>query len=317
MNKNQPIDLGNRIHLIDGFDLGLPERTGTYVIQEDELTIVETGPSMSIPYVLEGLKTLQLDPRDVRYIIVTHIHLDHSGGAGLLLKDCPNATVVVHPRGARHLIDPTRLIKGARAVYGDDFDKLFEPIVPIPEEKVIIKEDGETLAIGSDCTLRFYNTPGHSDHHFSIYDPVSNGMFTGDTIGIKYDQLSDQRFNLYLPTTSPNQFKPDAMLHSLERIKDMNVERIYFGHFGVSTDVDDVYQQVKEWIPRFVAAGEKATEEGRDYHAIAEDLLAMITDHLKEKHVPDNHPIFEILKLDTEICAMGIADYLAKRQKQA
>jgi glyoxylase-like metal-dependent hydrolase (beta-lactamase superfamily II) len=118
MKNTKPLDLGKQIHLIDGFDLGMPGRTGTYVIQEEQLTLIETGPSPSVPYVLQGLRDLGLSPEDVKYIIVTHIHLDHSGGAGLLLKDCPNATVVVHPRGARHLADPSRLIESARSVYG-------------------------------------------------------------------------------------------------------------------------------------------------------------------------------------------------------
>ncbi|HET7616397.1 MAG TPA: MBL fold metallo-hydrolase, partial [Bacillales bacterium] len=214
-----PIDLGNRIHLIDGFDLKTPGRTGTYVLQEEELTLVETGPSPSVPYVLAGLNDLGLDPAEVKYIIVTHIHLDHAGGAGLLLQHCPNAKVVVHPRGNRHLADPSRLVAGARQVYGEQFDELFDPIVPIPEDRLIVKDDGETLKIGAECTLRFYDSPGHAKHHFSIYDPVSNGIFTGDTAGVRYHQTQDQGLTFYLPSTSPNQFDPEAMLHSIERFR--------------------------------------------------------------------------------------------------
>ncbi|WP_078428451.1 MBL fold metallo-hydrolase [Alkalihalobacterium alkalinitrilicum] len=309
-------DLGNRIHLIDGLDLGLPYRTGTYVIRDEKLAIVETGPSSSIPQILNGLKELEIDPNDIDYIIVTHIHLDHSGGAGLLIKDCPNAKVIVHPKGARHLIDPSRLILGAKAVYGDDFNRLFDPILPVPEDKVIIKEDGETLALSSTCDLTFYNTPGHSDHHFSIHDPVSNGIFTGDTIGISYnDILADIGIQLYLPTTSPNQFKPDAMLNSLERIKSLNVDAIYFGHFNVAHDIEEVYKQIKSWLPLFVEAGEKAEQLGKDYHWIAEQLFNAVREDLRKQKVPDTHPFYEIFKLDTSVCAMGIADYLAKKNR--
>ncbi len=116
MNKN-PINLDDNISFFDVFDLGMENRTGTYVIHDEKLTIVETSASPSIPYLLEGLKKLEIDPSEIHYIIVTHIHLDHAGGAGLLLKECPNAKVIVHPRGFRHLIDPSRLIAGARAVY--------------------------------------------------------------------------------------------------------------------------------------------------------------------------------------------------------
>src|SRR5690625_2393642 len=189
MEVKKPFQIDARIHLIDGFDLGVPERTGTYVIAEEELTIVETGPSPSVKYIKQGLQDLGFSLDEVKYIIVTHIHLDHAGGAGLLARECPNAKVVVHPRGERHLIDPTKLAAGARAIYGDSFSELFDPIVPIAADRLIVKNEGDTLKIGSDCTLEFLNTPGHSKHHFSIYDPVSNGIFTGDTAGIRYQQL--------------------------------------------------------------------------------------------------------------------------------
>ncbi|WP_209122655.1 MBL fold metallo-hydrolase [Alkalihalobacillus sp. BA299] len=309
-------DLGNRIHLIDGFDLSLPYRTGTYVIQDEKIAIVETGPSLSVPHILNGLKELEIDPNDIAYIIVTHIHLDHSGGAGLLLNDCQNAKVVVHAKGARHLIDPSRLISGAKAVYGDDFDRFFDPILPIPEDKVIIKEDTETLALSETCELTFYNTPGHSDHHFSIYDPVSNGIFTGDTIGVNYNQiLEDTGIQLYLPSTSPNQFKPDAMLDSLEKIYSLNVDCIYFGHFNVARDVEEVYKQIKSWLPLFVEIGEKSEQLGKDHHWIADQLYTAVQEDLQKLEIKDTHPVYEFIKLDASVCAMGIADYFAKKNR--
>lgn len=313
MHKAPLIDLGEGVHLIDGFDLGMPGRTGTYVIQEKQLTLVETGPSPSIPYVLDGLKQLDLDPADIRYIIVTHIHLDHAGGAGLLLKECPNATVVVHPRGARHLADPSRLITGARAVYGSQFDQLFDPIIPIPEERLMVREDGEQLMIGPDCTLQFYDTPGHAAHHFSIYDTARNGIYTGDTAGIRYHQTTDVCGEFYLPSTSPNQFDPDAMLRSLETFRNLNADKIYFGHFGVSTDVEAVYGQVKDFLPRFVAEGEKAASDGGGIPAIASGLTEVVKAHLTKQGVPEDHDVYNVLQLDLQVCAMGIADYLQKR----
>ncbi len=315
VHKNT-IDLGKRIRLIDGFDLGIEGRTGTYVILEEELTIVETSASPSIPYVLKGLNELGLHPEDIKYIIVTHIHLDHAGGVGLLLKECPNAKVVVHPKGARHLINPERLIQGAKLVYGDKFDALFNPILPVPEEQILIMEDRDTLKIGENCTLQFFDTPGHANHHFSIYDPVSNGIFTGDTFGIRYQQMEDLGFSLFLPSTSPNQFDPDAMNKSMELIMSLNVERIYFGHFGMSTDVEDVYQQMKYWLPIFVDTAKTLMMDGKGPNEIASSLIKKVEDHLTNRGVPMDHPIFELLRLDLEVCAMGLADYLLKKQKQ-
>jgi glyoxylase-like metal-dependent hydrolase (beta-lactamase superfamily II) len=314
MNKKL-IDLGNRIHLIDGYDLGLPSRTGTYVINEVELTLVETGPSMSVPYILNGLKELNLDPRDVKYIIVTHIHLDHAGGAGLLLQHCPNAKVVVHPKGARHLIDPSRLILGAKAVYGEDFERLFDPIIPIPEDKVMIKEDGETLLLSNNCKLTFYHTRGHADHHFSIYDPISNGIFTGDTVGVRYDQIKE--FEFYLPSTSPNQFRPAEMQDSLNKIvNELKVDRIYFGHFSVSTNPKEVFEQINYWLPKFMEVGEAVFEIGDDHEVLSNELLALIKDYLNHKNIVDGHHVFQFINLDLHVCSMGIIDYLEKTHRK-
>ncbi len=252
MRKNEPIQLNDRIHLIDGYDMGVAERTGTYVINEEELTIVETGPSPSVNYVKDGLKSLGFSLDQVKYIIVTHIHLDHAGGVGLLLQDCPNAQVVVHPRGARHLAEPERLIAGAKVVYGDRFSELFDPILPVSENRLLIKGEGGTLKIGPTCTLEFLDTPGHSKHHFSIYDPVSNGLFTGDTVGVRYSQLIRDGVQLFLPSTSPNQFDPEAMRGAIDRMLEMNLDAIYYGHFGMTNEPDRALRQVAEWLSVFM-----------------------------------------------------------------
>ncbi|WGV58297.1 MBL fold metallo-hydrolase [Brevibacillus brevis] len=313
MQSSQPIYLGERIHLIDGFDMGWAERTGTYVIAEEELTLVETGPSPSVPYIKTGLAKLGFTPEQVKYIIVTHIHLDHAGGVGLFLKDCPNAKIVVHPKGARHLVNPSRLIAGARAVYHDDFDRLFDPIEAVPEERILIRGDGDTLKIGENCMLEFLDSPGHANHHFSIYDPVSRGMFTGDTAGVLYPQLKKDGIHLVLPSTSPNQFDPDAMLASLRRFEARKLNRIYFGHFGMSEQVDDVYRQIREWLPVFVAEGESTLAAGQTYADLSRKLLERVSEHLQLQGINDDHEVFGVLKLDLQVCAMGILDYLHKR----
>jgi glyoxylase-like metal-dependent hydrolase (beta-lactamase superfamily II) len=201
------------------------------------------------------------------------------------------------------------------AYTGDRFDQLFDPIVAIPNERLLIKGEGDTLTIGPHRTLSFLDTPGHAAHHFSIYDPVSNGIFTGDTAGIRYHQVTDLGFTLYLPTTTPNQFDPDAMLNSINRFREMQVEKIYFSHFGMTTDIKDAFQQVSYWIPRFVEIGEQALSKGEGVEKIAAGLLHMISNYLSERKVADNHPVYDILKLDLEIDAMGIVYYLNKRKK--
>lgn len=312
MKERDPIKLDDRIYLIDGFDMDVPNRTGTYVLKEKALTLIETGPSPSIKYVKKGLEVLGLRLEDVQYIIVTHIHLDHSGGVGLLIRECPNAKVVVHPRGKRHLVEPRKLAAGARAIYGESFSDLFDPIIPVPEERIIEKTEGDTLEIGSGCTLRFYDTPGHAKHHFSIYDPVSNGMFAGDTAGILYQQLLPHGVELYLPSTSPNHFNPNDMEQSIQRFLQMNLDRIYFGHFGMTENTDKALQQVSEWLAIFMEEAEQVHLEKQGYDVLAGRMLGKVREHLRDQGIPDEHEVYIIINLDMQVSALGIIDYFQK-----
>ncbi|MFD3450171.1 MBL fold metallo-hydrolase [Microbacteriaceae bacterium 4G12] len=314
----KPEGLGGNIFLIDDYDLGRVERTGTYVIMDEAITLVETCASPSLPYILDGLQQLEIALDDISYIIVTHVHLDHGGAAGLLMKKCKNAKLIVHPRGARHMIDPSKLIKGAQAVYGTKFDNLFAPILPVPEKQVQIVQDGETLSIGAR-QLTFYDTPGHAKHHISIHDSLTNGMFTGDTIGVYYKELEDTGVEFYLPSTSPSQFDPDAMLQSMERIKQLEVEQIYFGHYGRSFHTAEVYTQLKQWLPYFVETGKMIFAEEKEFTAAVASLTNALYDHIRsylaEKGVSPTHTVYEILKLDMEVSSMGIIDYLTKQEE--
>ncbi|EGA90414.1 hypothetical protein GPDM_05286 [Planococcus donghaensis MPA1U2] len=312
MAEKQPIRLTDRIHLIDGFDLGLPERTGTYVISEKELTLVDTGPSSSIKHVKKGLAALGFSLEDVKYIIVTHVHLDHSGGAGLLLQDCPNAKVIVHPKGARHLSDPSRLIAGAKMVYKEQFDQLFDPIIAIPEDRLLVKTEGDQLEIGLNCRLDFWDTPGHANHHFSIYDPVSNGLFAGDTVGVRYDQLVRDGIDLFLPSTSPNQFNPEKMHQAIERMTKANLDTIYYGHFGKTDHPKLALQQVKEWLKIFVEEGNAAFTSNQNANQLAERLLERVRKYLQLQDVNDDHEVYDYIRVDMQVSAMGIMHTFSK-----
>lgn len=315
MANKYPKKLNERIFLIDGFDMGESERTGTYVIDEQELTIIETGPSPSVKHVKSGMESLGFSLDQVKYIIVTHIHLDHAGGAGLLLKDCPNARIVVHPKGIRHLEEPERLIAGAKAVYGEKFEELFDPIIPILHERMIIKNDGDILKIGTTCILKFFDTPGHSNHHFSIYDPISNGMFTGDTVGVRYEQLISDGVTFFLPSTSPNQFNPAAMHRAIELFVQMDLQYIYYGHFGVTNSPKEALSQVSMWLNIFMTEAEAVYAEAKGYDELANRLDKLVKEHLKNQGISESHDVFRLIKLDLEVSSMGMMDYLAKREK--
>lgn len=304
--------MGKRIEVIDGYDLGIQYRTGIYVIQEEALTLVETGPSPSVTYIEEGLEKLGHSLEDVRYIIVTHIHLDHAGGAGLLLEKCPNATVLVHEKGFRHLADPSRLIAGAKMVYKDQFDALFNPVMPVPKDRMRAVGEGDLVKIGSNCVLEFWDTPGHANHHLAIYDPVSNGIFTGDTVGIRYEQLAADHIPFYLPSTSPNQFNPTAMFAAIERMKTKNVSTIYFGHYGYTEQVDEVYRQIEVWLPIFVEEAKFVFKEVGTADKLAQRLMDKVQQSLQQMGVSDDHIVYSIITVDLQVSSMGLLEYVQK-----
>lgn len=307
--------LHDSIHIMDSHDLNREGRTSSYLIQDEKTVLLEPSASPSIPYLLKGLNQLNVLPEAIDYIIVTHIHLDHAGGTGLLLKSCPNAKVIVHPKGARHLANPERLIHGARAVYGSQFDALFDPILPIPESRILVKEDGELLSIGQNRTLEFIDTPGHANHHFSIRDSLSGGIFTGDTIGIFYQELLDHELEFYLPSTSPNQFDPEKMMASAEKIRKHNPKAICFSHYGASFSPEEAFSSLEKWLPVFLEAAETSLlTSHRDgvTAAIKETLFKKVQTYLRSEGIPDTHRVYEILELDLSVCAMGLADYFKR-----
>lgn len=314
MENVYPVHLTDRISLIDGFDMGIAERTGTYVIDEEELTLIETGPSPSVHFIKEGLSKLGNSLSSVKYLIVTHIHLDHAGGAGLFLQECPNAKLIVHAKGARHLIDPSRLIAGAKMVYGDRFSALFDPIVPVPEDRIVVKGEGDQLQIGPDCNLLFWDSPGHANHHLAVIDPVSNGIFTGDTAGIHYEQLAKEGIEFHLPSTSPNQFDPDIMRESILRMKDEGFSKAFYGHYSMTENPDAAFTQSLEWLDIFMGEAKKAYSAGESEADLAERLSGRIRSILSSMGIFAHHEVFELIELDAMVSSMGMFDYLKKQQ---
>ena len=191
-----------------------------------------------MPLLLQKLEAEGLSPEQVDYAIVTHIHLDHSGGSSALLEACPNAKLLCHPKAARHLIDPSRLVASSQAVYGEEqFAELYGEIRPIPEERVRIMEDDSVVQWGSR-SFRFLHTRGHADHHFVIHDSGSEGVFTGDSFGIAYPILQKPDTPFLFPSTSPTQFHAEEARKSVRRIRDCGAARLFLTHFGEFTDLE-------------------------------------------------------------------------------
>jgi len=236
-----------RLVTIDCDYLG-PAIAAAYLrIQGDEAAFIETNTNHAIPKLLAALEQEALSPKQVRYIIVTHVHLDHAGGTSLLAKACPDATVLAHPRAARHLIDPSKLVASARAVYGAErFDALYGTIESIDPARVRSVDDGATFALG-DATFHFIHTRGHANHHFIVHDPARSSVFTGDTFGLSYPRL--QRGGRFaFPSTSPTDFDAAAAHASVDVVRNLRTERAALTHFGEVEDLDVIAAQLHRWL---------------------------------------------------------------------
>jgi glyoxylase-like metal-dependent hydrolase (beta-lactamase superfamily II) len=229
-----------------------------YLLETDSaVAIVEAGNNRSADRILKVLASRGRQAAEVSHVIVTHVHLDHAGGAGTLMQRLPQATLVVHPRGARHMIDPSRLEAGTRAVYGDEkFDELYGSLLPVPEDRILVMEDGDSLEIGKR-PLSFIDSPGHARHHFCIWDEQTRGWFTGDTFGISYRELDTENGPFVFPTTTPVQFDPPALIASMKRMMEKQPENMYLTHFGRVNDVERLAQDMTSGVEKFAALGEQ------------------------------------------------------------
>ncbi len=229
-----------------------PEFAAAYLIREGQKAIfIEANTAHAVPLMLGRLDEQGLKPNDVQYVIITHVHLDHAGGASELLKSCPNATLLAHPKAAIHMADPSKLVQSARKVYGEAlFEKLYGNIEAIPVERIREIQDGEAVAFGSR-TLQFFYTRGHANHHFCIFDSGTKGVFTGDSFGLAYPALQGKLRgeSLFLfPSTSPTDFDPAEAKKTVHRIKAMAPEKVFLTHFGEVRDIEKAANQLLEHL---------------------------------------------------------------------
>jgi glyoxylase-like metal-dependent hydrolase (beta-lactamase superfamily II) len=284
--------------------------------------LIECGTSLSVPAVLQVLAERGVAREAVDYVIPTHVHLDHAGGAGALLRELPRARLVVHPRGARHLIDPSRLIAGATAVYGADFmRRSYGEIVPIAEQRVIVAEVAPgrdfTLALGQRM-LRFIDAQGHARHHFTIWDERSGGWFTGDTFGTSYREFDHAGRSYILPTTTPVQFDPPAWQASLDRMLETAPRYMYLTHYGRVDDVPRLAGELRASLDAYVGMARAA--DGRPDRGawLRQQLLAYHLDELRERQHPMAEALMRtLLAPDVEVNAQGLEDWLDRMRARA
>lgn len=290
----------------------LPRFTAAYLrVAGDECAFVETHTSHALPKLLAELSARGRKPGDVRWIVVTHAHLDHAAGAGELLAACPNATLLAHPRAAKNLIDPEKLEASAKRVYGDArFAELYGRIVSAPAERVRALEDGATFELGG-ATLSVHHTEGHAKHHFVVHDPELSTVYTGDAFGLVYPALQHSgRFAI--ASTSPIDFDPAAARRSLDIILGLGAEHACLTHFGAFEDLDVIAAQVRAWIDRSEAWMNAclASEEPLDVQVAR--VAGQIREVLEGTRLGPKD--LELLALDIDLNAQGIAVAAERRR---
>ncbi len=308
-------DYPHAVTAIDA-DLVRPRMASIHLLQSgDRLALVDTGTSHSLPSVMAAIEARGLTVEHVEWVVLTHIHLDHAGGAGALMRALPNARLLVHPRGARHMVDPSRLVASATSVYGEDtMRETYGDIIPIPAERVVESHDGMQVDFG-DRRWTLFDTPGHARHHHAIHDSASQGIFTGDTFGLAYPDLTVEGRPFVIPTTTPVQFEPEAMRESVERMAALRPECLYLTHFGRVDNVPALKVDLLRRLDAHVRIGREAsrfdTAEDR-YRAVAEDLRGYLLREL-ESHgntLAENEAL-ALLEMDIDLNAQGIVHWLA------
>ncbi len=299
-------EVAENIYMIDNQLYSAPKWGSVYLLDEEKKALIETGPTTSANVVLDGIKKIGVSPRDINYIIVTHIHLDHAGGAGTLLRNMPQAQVIVHPRGARHMVDPTRLVRGVVEVMGEEEMERCGEVVSIEANRVHGVSDGEIIELGEGQVLQFSDTPGHAPHELCIYESRNGGIFTGDAVGVT-------PFGILFPYHAPPNFDLDVCIKTLERLMKLEPSAIYFSHFGASHSVQEKLRLAidKLWIWEGIV--DKSVREN-NLDKAAQRLVAQACAELES--VNKAGPLYEhVTKVHLPLCARGFIKNYRERHK--
>jgi glyoxylase-like metal-dependent hydrolase (beta-lactamase superfamily II) len=309
--------LDDGVHAIDtGFHR--PRFDAAYlVVQDGRAAFVDTGTNHAVPRLLGALAALGLGPDAVDYVIPTHVHLDHAGGAGLLMQQLPHARLVVHPRGLRHMVDPSALYQGALAVYGQaEMDRSYGTLVPVPADRVQPTHDGFTLELAGRPLL-FLDTPGHARHHHCLWDETSAGWFTGDTFGLSYREFDTDHGPWVMPTSTPVQFEPEALKQSISRLLAMQPRWMYLTHYGRVGHVRRLGEMLMDQIDAMVLLADALRDAPERHERLKQGLLALYADRLRGHGVHDAALVEQLLSLDVELNAQGLAVWMDKLRTPA
>ncbi|MDT8321835.1 MAG: MBL fold metallo-hydrolase [Xanthomonadales bacterium] len=283
-----------------------------YLLETDTaIALIEVGNNASAERILKVIESRGRRREEVSHVIVTHVHLDHAGGAGALMQQLPDAKLVVHPRGARHMIDPSRLEGSARAVYGDRaYEAMHGALIPVPEERVLIMDDGGSLTVGGR-PLSFMDTPGHARHHFCVWDERTRGWFTGDSFGISYRELDTAAGAFVFPATTPVQFDPPALIASIERLMEKQPQNMYLTHFGRVRDLPRLAADMISGVEFFAALGKAHQFDENRTEAIETEMMDWLLKRAREHGVAWPEPeLRETFEADVTLNSQGIEFWL-------
>jgi glyoxylase-like metal-dependent hydrolase (beta-lactamase superfamily II) len=302
-------------HGIYAFDAGYvrPLLASIHMIVENgRVAFVDTGSNDSLSSALKALDTLGLSVENVDYVILTHVHLDHAGGAGVMMRSFPNARLVVHPRGLAHMVDPSKLMAGATAVYGADaMQRLYGDVLPVEKARTVEAVNGFVINLAGR-NLLCLDTPGHARHHICIYDQKSASCFTGDTFGLSYRELDTDGRQFIFPTTTPVQFDPEALHASVELLASYQPSAMYLTHFSQVTDVVNKASALHRLIDAHVAIARAEQDAGPlRQQRIQEALCRLLIEEVGRFGC--RLPISEVLEIfagDLELNAQGLVVWL-------
>jgi glyoxylase-like metal-dependent hydrolase (beta-lactamase superfamily II) len=294
-----------------------PLQDASHLLVEDgHAAFVDTGTNNSVPLLLHALQQLDLDRGDVDYVILTHIHLDHAGGAGSLMQALPNARCVVHPRGARHMANPEKLIAGTIAVYGEAKTRdMYGDILPIDEQRIVVPEDGSDIDLNGR-RLRFLYTEGHARHHFCIHDEKSQAVFTGDSFGISYRELDTDNGEFIFPTSTPVHFDPEEAHKSVDRIMAIEPQQLFLTHYSRVTDLQRLADDMHQCIDAYVAMAREHDGQKNRTEALRSAMFEYLVSRLlAHGFTGSRDEMWDILELDITLNTQGLEVWLDYQKK--
>lgn len=281
------------------------------IVENDHAAFVDTGVNHSVPLLLDALARRDIDAAAIDFVFLTHVHLDHAGGAGALMRQLPNAKALIHPRGARHMIDPAKLIQGSKAVYGAErFDEIYGDPVPIDANRVVVVDDGQTIDFRGR-PLQCIFTEGHARHHYCLSDPASKGVFTGDSFGVSYRELDTASGEFIFPTTTPVHFDPPEAHKAIDRIMSLQPERLYLTHYSRVTDLPRLADDMHRRIDDLVAIAREHANDNNRTEAMQKAMYSYFADCLATHGFQAGEDrLHAVLDMDVELNTMGIEYWL-------